>query len=92
MSKRVHEIPDRVLLQIEEVAAYAFECDDWVTIKKEIMKGCPSSLRSLFSRRDPITKEQIPNNFDRLVISRFEEITGQSLKIRTLDERRALKS
>ena len=91
MNKRTHEIPARVLLQIEEVAAYAFECDDWVTVKKEIMKGCPSSLRSLFSRRDPITKEQIPNDFDRSVISRFEEITGQSLKIRTLDERRALK-
>lgn len=92
MSKRVHKIPERMILQIEEVAAYAHDCDDWVTIKKEIMKGCPSSLRGLFSRRDPITKEQTPNDFDRLVITRFEEITGQSLVIRTLDERRALKS
>jgi hypothetical protein len=91
MSKRTHEIPERVMLQIEEVASYASDCDDWVTIKKEIMKGCPSGLRSMFSRRDPITKEQVPNDFDRSVISRFEELTGQNLVIRTLDERRELK-
>jgi hypothetical protein len=92
MSKRVHEIPERVALQVKEVASYAYDCDDWVTIKKEIMKACPSNLRSLFSRRDPITKEQIPNEFDRSVIRMFEEITGQNLVIRTLDERRSLKN
>ena len=81
-------LPDRVILQIREVSKYVGNCDDWVTIKKEIMKGIPSSLRKNFSRRHPITKEQIPNNFDMLVISEYRKISGISLKIRTLSERK----
>ena len=84
------KIPSRIIEQIREVAKYAFECDDWVTVKKEIMKGCPSNLRSLFSKRDSITKEQIPNNFDRVVMDEFEKITGTKLIVRPLAERRSL--
>lgn len=86
------EIPDRVISQIKEVSEYAGACDDWVTIKKEIMNGCPSHLRKLFSRRHPITKEQVTSEFDRYVIELYEEFSGISLKIRTLDERRKLKN
>jgi hypothetical protein len=84
-------IPERVLEQIKIVASYAGSCDDWVTIKKEIMKGCPSNLRSLFSRRDSITKEQNPNTFDREVIEKYRSITGVDLIVRTLEERRLMK-
>ena len=45
-------------------------------------------MRKLFSRRDPITKEQSPNEFDLAVIDYYYETTGIKLKIRTLDERR----
>ena len=85
-------IPDRVARQINEVSTYTGDCDDWVTIKKEIMKGIPSSFRKLFSRRDPITKEQVPNDFDKTVIAYYFDITGIKLKIRTLAERRKLDS
>ena len=95
MSRKTSSYQDRlphiVLQQIEEVAKYAYDCDDWVTIKKEIMKGCPSKLRGLFSRRHPITKEQVPNEFDKSVIDYFEKVSGQKLIIRSLSERRALK-
>ena len=84
-------IPDRILEQVEIVASYAGGCDDWVTIKKEIMKGCPSSLRRFFSRRDPITKEQVPNSFDRAVIKEYKSITGIDLVVRTLEQRRELR-
>lgn len=83
-------IPKRIEQQIFEVAQYAGLCDDWVTIKKEIMKGCPSHLRSLFSTRDPITKEQRTSSFDRDVIKAYENISGICLVIRTLAERREL--
>tara|TARA_Y100000034_G_scaffold135212_1_gene206142 strand:- start:337 stop:603 length:267 start_codon:yes stop_codon:yes gene_type:complete len=81
-------IPDRVLRQINEVSLYTGDCDDWVTIKKEIMKGIPSHLRKSFSRRDPISKEQVPNNFDLSVINYYNEITGITLKIRSIAERK----
>ena len=83
-------IPKRIERQISEVAQYAGSCDDWVTIKKEIMKGCPSHLRSLFSTRDPITKEQRTSSFDRAVIKSYERVSGTCLVIRSLAERREL--
>ena len=83
-------IPDRIRIQINEVSAYTGDCDDWVTIKKEIMKGIPSELRKNFSRRDPITKEQVPTDFDKLVIEYYFRLTGIQLKVRSLEERRKL--
>ena len=88
--KRVRKIPDRITNQIKEVSSYVGNCDDWVTIKKEIMKGIPSDLRKLFSRRDPITKEQVPNNFDMIVKEAYERFSGVDLKIRTRSERKKI--
>ncbi len=83
-------IPDRIIEQIEFVASYAEGCDDWVTIKKQIMRGIPSHLRKNFSTRDPITKEQRLNQFERQVINYYRDLTGTSLVLRTLSERREL--
>ena len=90
MKNNFTEIPDKIAAQVIEISQYAGDCEDWVKIKKEILKSIPSSLRSLFSRRDPITKEQRPNNFDKLVIEYYKEITGIELKIIPLDKRKEL--
>ena len=82
------KIPKKVTDQLDEISQYAGDCDDWMTIKKEVMKSIPSDFRKLFSRRDPITKEQVPNKFDLLVIEYYFNITGIKLKIRTLAERK----
>lgn len=84
------DIHDRVKDQIRFVAGYCADCDDWVTIKKEIMRGIPSHLRKHFSRRHPITKNQQPNNFDRVVINYYKKVSGVQLVIRTLSERREM--
>jgi hypothetical protein len=81
-------IPDRIIAEIKNISEYTEDCDDWVEIKKEIMKRIPSNLRKNFSRRDPITKEQIPNEFDMNVINYYYSLTGIKLKILTLSERR----
>ncbi len=83
-------IPERIIEQIDFVASYASDCDDWVTIKKQIMRGIPSQLRKNFSTRDPITKEQRLNQFEKQVINYYERVTGTSLVLRTLSERREL--
>jgi hypothetical protein len=85
-------IDERIISQIHDVSEYAEDCDDWVTIKKEIMKGIPSSMRSNFSRRDSITKNQVPNDFDLEVINYYKDITGIQLVIRTLEERKKIES
>ena len=77
-----------IIDKLSEVAEFAGDCDDWVTIKKEVMKLLPSSIRSMFSRRHPITKEQQTNKFEIELINYYKEITGIGLVIRTLEERR----
>lgn len=84
------KIPKKIINELREISTYAGSCDDWMTIKKEVMKSIPSNLRSLFSRRDPITKEQVPNSFDKAIIEYYYNLTGIKLKIRTLAERREL--
>ena len=84
-------IPDRILEQTNFVASYADDCDDWVTIKKEIMRGIPSELRKNFSTRDPKTKEQNLNDFEKCLINYYKEHTGISLILRTLSERREMR-
>lgn len=84
-------IPDRILDQINFVASYADDCDDWVTIKKEVMRGIPSELRKNFSTRDPKTKEQNINDFEKVLISYYKEHTGVDLILRTLAERREMR-
>ena len=84
------KIPSRVLEQIDFVSSYAANCDDWVEIKKQILLGIPSSLRTRFSTRDPKTKEQYLNNFEKMIIEYWKIKTGIDLKLRSLEERREI--
>lgn len=79
-----------ILKKLREVSDFVGDCDDWVTIKKELIKLLPSSVRSKFSRRHPITKEQQTNKFEYELINYYKEMTGISLVIRTLSERRKI--
>jgi len=81
-------IPETIKEQVEFVASYVGDCDDWVTIKKEIMKGLPPAVRKNFSTRDPKTKEQNLNSLEREIINYHREKTGIALVLRSLDERR----
>jgi hypothetical protein len=83
-------IPDRIAVQLEEVASYVGDCDDWVTIKKEVMRGIPPALRKNFSTRHPKSKEQWLNPFEMQLIENYEKLTGITLVLRTLAERREL--
>jgi len=83
-------VPDRILEQIEFVSAYVADCDDWVTVKKEIMRGLPSDLRRHFSTRNQKTKEQWLSEFDKIIIGCWYDVTGVKLKLRTIQERKDL--
>ena len=83
-------LPDKIKEQIEFVASYVGDCDDWVTIKKQLLLSLPPKLRTHFSTRDPKTKEQSLNKFEEIVISYYYSLTGTNLIIRTLNERRHL--
>ena len=81
---------ERIFEQLRFVSSYTGDCDDWVTIKKQVMLNLPPMLRKNFSTRDPKTKEQWLNDFEKELITYYKEITGVTLVLRSLEERREL--
>lgn len=53
------------------------DTDDWLTLKKVLVNACPPSVRGKFSRRHPITKKQMTNDFEREVAMRWSELIGR---------------
>ena len=64
--------------------------DDWVTIKKIMLRSLHPDLRKSFSTRDKKTKEQSLNEFEKQLIIKYKELTGITLICRSLKERREL--
>tara|TARA_A100001515_G_C4534696_1_gene198105 strand:- start:83 stop:355 length:273 start_codon:yes stop_codon:yes gene_type:complete len=81
---------DLIFEEIKFVSTFAKDCDDWVTIKKEVMKNISPRLRKNFSTRDPITKNQHLNEFEKQLINYYRDITGITLVLRTLSERKEM--
>ena len=75
----------------EKTANLKLECDDWVEIKKLVMKQVAPSHRKVFSRRDQKTKNHPPlNQFENEMKNLYKEISGIDLVLRELDERREM--
>lgn len=77
---------------ISYVAKYMGDHDDWVDIKIEIMNNLRPELRKKFSRRDQVTREQVPNDFDRAVWEQYKKVSGVTLVVRTIAERHAMRT
>jgi len=71
------KVSDRIIEALDEVFSYAKNIDDWIVIKKELLKCLPSEERKSFSTRDPITKKQQTNQFEFHVASLWEERSGR---------------
>ncbi len=67
---------DQLEALLIDVSKYV-ETDDWLVIKRALVTVCPPALRAKFSRRHPITKKQLTNDFERSVAARWSEITGR---------------
>jgi hypothetical protein len=64
---------------IKFVFGYAGDVDEWIIIKKELLKALPSEERTSFSTRDPVTKKQVTNDFERCVAARWSELSGRAV-------------
>jgi hypothetical protein len=82
--------PSPVYYALESVAKFSGDCDDWVTIKVEIMQRLNPFYRRFFSTRDPKTKEQSMNDFEISLAERFRDLTGRTLILRTREQRRKI--
>lgn len=84
---------DQVVIDaVVYVSQYMGDHDDWVDIKIEIMNNLRPELRRMFSRRDQATREQVPNDFDNAVMREYMRLTGIMPVVRTIAERKALRS
>ena len=70
---------------LESVFAYAGHIDEWIVVKKELLKNLNSEERVSFSTRDPITKKQRTNDLERTIAKRWSDLTGRPV-IFTADE------
>lgn len=61
------------------VFSYAGHVDEWLTIKKELLKALPSKERTAFSTRDPITKKQLTNDFELQLAKRWSDLSGHEV-------------
>lgn len=75
-------IPNDILEAIDVTRQYFGTEDNWVTFKKEVMKQIRSSSRKNFSTRDPKTKKQSLNDFEKEVIEHWFKLTGVKLIIK----------
>jgi hypothetical protein len=72
-------LPNDVEIAMQMVYAYAPDITHWMTLKVQIMRHLKWETRTLFSRRHEVTKKPQTNNFDREVMKRWVEMTGQEL-------------
>jgi len=48
---------EAILDKLGFVSEYVGDCDDWVTVKKQVLLNLPPAARKNFSTRDSKTKE-----------------------------------
>lgn len=61
---------------IEMVSSYVGQTTDWMVIKKELLKTLTPADRMYFSTRDPVTKAQQMNTFEKIIAEKWHQKTG----------------
>ena len=70
-----------------EIIDYAIElgskCEvaSWLDLKKILLISLPSSQRTKFSTRDPFTKHQSLNKFEKRIVDNYSKTTGVNLEL-----------
>lgn len=57
------------------------EVSSWLDLKKILLISLPSEQRTKFSTRDPFTKQQGLNKFERQIIDSYNKTTGVNLEL-----------
>ena len=75
------DIPGRILEELTFLASIGHTGDNWMMVKKHLLKSIPANMRTRFSTRDPKTKKQSLNSFEKNVIGVYESLTGTRLRL-----------
>ena len=74
-----NNIDEKIIIGINTVFSYANHIDDWIIIKKELLKTLNPIERKQFSTRDPITKKQTMNSLEDDIALLWESKTGRKV-------------
>jgi hypothetical protein len=74
-------VSDVVENMMELVISYAGTTDDWLLVKRELLVLLPNHERQRFSRRHAVTKQQTINEYEKILIDMWFEMTGARLMI-----------
>lgn len=75
------DIPKRVIEELEMISQLAGQEQDWMVVKRLLLLSLPSRMRTLFSTRDPKTKRQTLNSFEKELIELYNDMTGIRLRL-----------
>lgn len=78
MRKKIN-IPEQIMEVLILYTSQSESLDDWMDVKKLILKSIHPNNRRLFSRRDEKTKIPNFNEFEEEIVNLWEEITGNRL-------------
>jgi len=71
----------KIISALTLVHSYAGTTDEWMIIKKELLKALPWELRTLFSTRGQNAEIQL-NDFEMQLAKRWTEMTGRPVLFR----------
>lgn len=75
------DIPERILTELKLLPKIVGTESNWIVLKKQLLISLPHELRTHFSTRDPKTKKQSVNQFEKSVIEFYENMTGLRLEL-----------
>lgn len=70
-----------VIEKLKFISTYAHSANEWITVKKELLKQIPVSERKLFSKRDAKTKRTNLNDFEKKLLAQWKQLTGKDLTV-----------
>tara|TARA_Y100000034_G_C6815877_1_gene367044 strand:- start:545 stop:793 length:249 start_codon:yes stop_codon:yes gene_type:complete len=72
---------ERIDKELSVASDLGLDFDDWLSMKKYLLRSIPSKMRTNFSTRDPKTKVQHMNEFEFGIARRYKDLTGKTLRL-----------
>jgi len=77
MVERDTRVDEEIIDAMNLFCGYAPFVNSWIDVKKNLLLLLPPKKRSLFSRRDEKTKQQIPNAMEYELMQMWADLTGR---------------
>ena len=75
------ELPSRIIEELNTMTHHGFVCEEWMEVKKYLLRSLPAEMRSLFSTRDSHSKKQSLNSFEECLIHYYQARMGKNLRL-----------